>query len=95
MIEKICPVHNVPVNGERCPMEGCGARPIVATTIYWCDKCGIPLFEKTCAACGSGCGYMATDVRPVFLEEKLLLGILKNYCVAIFCGSAQLILEVN
>ncbi len=30
MIEKICLVHNVPVNGERCPMEGCGARPIVA-----------------------------------------------------------------
>lgn len=76
MIEKICPIHNVPVNGERCPMEGCGARPIAATTIYWCDKCRVPSFDKTCAACGSDCGYMATDVRPVFPEEKLLLGIL-------------------
>lgn len=76
MIEKICPVHNVPVYGEKCSMEGCEARPIVSTTIYWCAKCKIPSFEKTCAVCGDDCNYMATDVRPVFPEEKLLLGIL-------------------
>ncbi len=76
MIEKICPIHNVPVFGEKCPMRECEARPIVSTTVYWCAKCRIPSFEKTCAVCGDGCGYMATDVRPVFPEEKLLLGIL-------------------
>ncbi len=76
MIEKICPVHNVPVYGEKCSMEGCEARPIVSTTIYWCAKCKVPSFEKTCAVCGDDCNYMATDVRPVFPEEKLLLGIL-------------------
>lgn len=78
MIEKICPIHNVPVFGEKCPMRGCGARPIVSTTVYWCAKCQVPSFEKTCAVCGDGCGYMATDVRPVFPEEKLLLGILMD-----------------
>lgn len=76
MIEKICPIHNVPVFGEKCPMRECDARPIVSTTVYWCAKCRIPSFEKTCAVCGDGCDYMATDVRPVFPEEKLLLGIL-------------------
>ncbi len=78
MIEKICPIHNVPVFGEKCPMRGCGARPIVSTTVYWCAKCRVPSFEKTCAVCGDDCGYMATDVRPVFPEEKLLLGILMD-----------------
>ena len=76
MIEKICPIHNVPVFGEKCPMRECDARPIVSTTVYWCAKCRIPSFEKTCAVCGDGCDYMTTDVRPVFPEEKLLLGIL-------------------
>lgn len=76
MIEKICPIHNVPVFGEKCPMRECEARPIVSTTVYWCAKCQIPSFEKTCAVCGDSCDYMATDVRPVFPEEKLLLGIL-------------------
>lgn len=76
MIEKICPIHNVPVFGEKCPMRECEARPIVSTTVYWCAKCRVPSFEKTCAVCGDGCDYMATDVRPVFPEEKLLLGIL-------------------
>lgn len=76
MIEKICPVHNVPVYGDRCSMEGCDARPIVSTTIYWCEKCKVPSFEKTCAVCGEECDYMATDIRPVFPEEKLLLAIL-------------------
>lgn len=87
MIEKICPVHNVPVYGEKCTKEGCTARPIVSTTLYWCDTCKVPVFgdEQTydkknksvkCPVCESECKYIATDMRPVFPEEKLLLSIL-------------------
>lgn len=76
MIEKICPEHNVPVYGDKCSKDGCEERPIVSTTIYWCDKCNVPTFEKKCTCCGSEGHYIATDVRPVFPEEKVLLSIL-------------------
>lgn len=76
MIEKICPVHNVPVYGEKCSMPRCEARPIVSTTIYWCDECKVPSYQDTCSHCNSKCKYIATDIRPVFPEEKLLLAIL-------------------
>ncbi len=79
MIEKICPVHNVPVYAEKCSLPGCDARPIVSTTVYWCKKCGVPSFFPKCACCGDTCEYIATDMRPVFPEEKLLLAILWNY----------------
>lgn len=79
MIEKLCPAHNVPVYGERCPMPGCDARPIVSTTIYWCKKCNVPVFEIECPCCHSKCNYIATDMRPVFPEEKLMLAILWEY----------------
>ena len=79
MIEKLCPAHNVPVYGERCSMPGCDARPIVSTTIYWCKKCNVPVFEIECPCCHSKCNYIATDMRPVFPEEKLLLAILWEY----------------
>lgn len=87
MIEKICPVHNVPVYGDKCSKEGCDARPVISTTLYWCDYCQIPVFGTkndlyktkkscTCPTCGNECHYIATDMRPVFPEEKLLLCIL-------------------
>jgi len=76
MIEKICPEHNVPVFGDKCSKDGCEERPIVSTTIYWCEKCNVPSFEKKCTCCGSEGHYIATDVRPVFPEEKVLLSIL-------------------
>lgn len=79
MIEKLCPVHNVPVYGEKCSMPGCDARPIVSTTIYWCKECNVPSLEAECHYCHSKCEYIATDMRPVFPEEKQLLAILWGY----------------
>lgn len=46
MIEKICPIHNVLVEGEKCSKEGCDARPIISTTLYWCDECKVPVFGE-------------------------------------------------
>lgn len=79
MIEKLCPTHNVPVYGDRCSMSGCDERPIVSTTIYWCKNCNVPTFEMECSCCHSKGKYIATDIRPVFPEEKLLLAILWKY----------------
>ncbi len=79
MIEKICPVHRVPFKAEKCTKEGCNARPIVSTTIYWCEECNVPSFYDTCPVCHGSCKYLATDLRPVFPEEKLLVSLLFNY----------------
>lgn len=76
MIERICPVHGVPMRGSQCTKEGCEARLTSSVTIYWCPECNVPTFEKVCMKCGTKGKYVATDLRPVFPEEKLLLAIL-------------------
>ena len=76
MIERVCPIHDVPLIGDKCPKKGCSARPIVTTTVYWCDTHKIPLYNSVCPLCGKKASYLAADVRPVFPEEKLLLAIL-------------------
>lgn len=76
MIEKICPIHGVPMRGSKCTKEGCEARLTSSVTIYWCSECNVPTFEKICTKCGTKGKYVATDLRPVFPEEKLLLAIL-------------------
>jgi len=76
MIELLCPVCNVPMSTDRCIKEECQAKTIVSTTIYWCDECNIPVFDKVCDCCGNEARYISTDMRPVFPEEKLLLAII-------------------
>jgi len=46
--------------------------------MYWCNECNIPLFDKECSICGHDSEYIATDIRPVFPEERLLLSLLKR-----------------
>lgn len=98
MIEKTCPVHGVPFIGEKCPKKGCNERPEVSTTIYWCDDHKIPVFDMECPLCkkegvNKNLEYMATDLRPVFPEEKVLLAVLydktKPYAFddkSVWCG---------
>ena len=76
MFERICPKCNVPMVGDRCVKETCRSKTVTSSTIYWCGECNIPIFEKVCPICGSEGVYKATDMRPVFPEERLLLGIL-------------------
>lgn len=98
MIEKVCPFHGIPTPEGRCmrkeyneetgEMEECLAVPKDATTIYWCKKHRIPIFDKKCACCERDykenniaidpdlIEYVGTDLRPVFPEEQLLLGII-------------------
>ena len=98
MIEKVCPFHGIPTPEGRCmrkefneetgEMEDCLAVPKDSSTIYWCKKHKIPIFERKCACCqkdyeengieidSSLIEYIGTDLRPVFPEEQLLIGII-------------------
>lgn len=74
MIEKICPKCNVPMDGEKCVK--CGHTTETSSTIYWCSECNVPIFDNTCPVCGKEGKYIATDVRPVFMEENVLISII-------------------
>ena len=74
-------------NEETGKMEECLAVPKDSSTIYWCKKHRIPIFDKRCACCerdyelngirfdSDTFEYIGTDIRPVFPEEQLLVGI--------------------
>lgn len=74
MIEKICPKCHVPMDGEKCVK--CGHVTETSSTIYWCTECNVPIFDNTCHICGKEGKYIATDVRPVFMEENVLISII-------------------
>lgn len=100
MIEKICPKCNVPMNGDKCIKKDCNSKTVVSTTIYWCEQCNVPIYEKVCPCCGIKAKYIATDVRPVFPEEKLLLALIlkKNdpFCFnnsSVWFGSGYYIID--
>ena len=86
MIEYRCPKHNCILTSGRCSEIDidektgekviCSENPIMTSSIYWCNHCNTPIFEKKCPECGCDSEYLATDIRPVFPEEKLLLAIL-------------------
>ena len=76
MIERICPKCNMLTAGNVC--KKCGHTVVSSSTLYWCEKCKIPLFEKECSICGEKAEYIATDLRPVFPEERLLLSLVKS-----------------
>lgn len=86
MRELICPKHMCKISFGKC-MEWnidettgqkvqCDEKPVMSTTLYWCRECNIPIYEEFCPECGSKGEYIATDIRPVFPEEKVLLAIL-------------------
>ncbi len=76
MIERICPKCRVPMNGEKCVKPDCGCVTEMASTIYWCENCNIPIFENVCPLCGGQGKYIATDMRPVFPEENALISLI-------------------
>lgn len=76
MIERICSKCNVVMNSERCVNPQCGHATEMSSTIYWCGECNVPTYEKQCPLCGEEGYYMATDIRPVFPEENMLISLL-------------------
>ena len=58
-----------------CP--NCGQRTeLVETTIFYCNKCNVPVFDNECEHCHSHCERIGSDIRPVFAQERLLLEVL-------------------
>ncbi len=76
MVERICPKCRVPMNGEKCIKPNCGSVTQMSFTVYWCEKCNIPIFDNICPTCGNDGKYIATDLRPVFPEENALVSII-------------------
>lgn len=88
MKELICPKHKcrtpfgkcmeLEINKETGLQEVCNKEPVMSSTIFWCKNCNVPMFDEYCSECGEKGSYIATDIRPVFPEEKVLLAILLN-----------------
>ena len=78
MIERICPKCRVVMNSEKCINPKCGHVTEMSATFYWCHHCNVPTYEKICPLCGNEGGYIATDIRPVFPEENMLISILTH-----------------
>ncbi|OBR95138.1 phosphoadenosine phosphosulfate reductase [Clostridium ragsdalei P11] len=95
MIELICPVCNVPMKTERCTKATCQHKTVVSTTIYWCNSCNVPIFDKQCTCCGEEGTYFSTDIRPVFPEERVLLAILLKEEDPLCFGQSSVWCSVN
>ncbi len=74
MNKYICEKCNIQVNSSTCP--SCGERTKSSSKIFWCPNCKIPTWGEKCNICEGKTNYLATDIRPVFPEERLLLEIL-------------------
>ena len=78
-----CKSCNIETTKDTCPV--CGTKTVedIPVEIYWCPTCRIPIVQETnkadkgkCPICKSRTKYLASDIRPVFPEERLLLEIL-------------------
>lgn len=86
MRELICPKHKCRTPLGKCMVLEidkktgekieCDKTPVLTSTIYWCKQCNTPIFDEVCLTCKEKGEYIATDLRPVFPEEKVLLAIL-------------------
>lgn len=74
---------HIETNDEVCPI--CKNKTIedIPTDVSWCSECCIPVQQEVtqsdfriCPLCHSKMKHMATDLRPVFPEEKLLVLLL-------------------
>lgn len=74
MIKYICETCNLDMDTETC--SNCGRKTSSSSEIYWCKNCNVPSFFSKCNVCGTLGKYIGTDLRPVFPEEQLLLGII-------------------
>lgn len=74
MILYRCSTHNITFQSSECPI--CHERgEIHISHIYWCSHCNIPIYEEKCSLCGKEGEKIASDIRPVFPQERLLVEI--------------------
>lgn len=78
-----CRSCNIELKDKLCPICGSITAEDIPVEVHWCSSCQIPIIQQvsqadkgTCPRCGTKISYIATDIRPVFPEERLLLEIL-------------------
>ena len=78
-----CKTCNIETNATACPVCGQSTVEDLPVEIFWCPHCSIPIINTVsqsnkglCPVCGEKTRYIATDLRPVFPEERLLVEIL-------------------
>ena len=79
-----CEKCNLETEYEKCPECHSDTVPVPENGVYWCSECKIPIMKEPrkrgeeqvdiiCPICGKSADYLASDMRPVFPEERLLL----------------------
>lgn len=71
MIKYLCKKCNIITAKSECDI--CGSRTAMTSKLYWCKHCNVPIYHEVCSSCGNKGIYFATDARPVFPEERLLI----------------------
>lgn len=66
--------ENLQGRDSNCPF--CGKRSQMHSELFWCPTCNIPIYDEVCPECGTKGESFTSDARPVFPEERLLLGVL-------------------
>lgn len=75
-----CDKCKLETESKQCPLCGSQTAEFVPTQVYYCHHCQSPVILKVneekphCPVCGSKVLPLAADVRPVFPEERVLLG---------------------
>lgn len=80
-----CRHCNIETNERCCPVCGEDTVEDLPVEIYWCKHCNTPVVQMInqadkgiCPNCSRKIKYLASDLRPVFPEERLLLEVLLN-----------------
>ena len=74
VVEYYCKQCDIKTDLSECP--NCHQRTeLKSSAIFWCEHCGIPLYENHCSLCGNKAKRISSDIRPVFPEERLLMEI--------------------
>lgn len=78
-----CNKCNIETNDSVCPICGENTVEDLPVEIYWCDICKTPVVQTStqsdkgiCPICKRQTKYLASDLRPVFPEERLLVELL-------------------
>lgn len=86
-----CKNCNLEVSGERCSICGATTEEDIPAEIFWCDICDLPVItslsfdnRNICPLCSRKMRHLATDIRPVFPEERLLLAALLDKPLGFF-----------
>lgn len=78
-----CKICNAETKENTCDICGSVTEEYKPFEVYWCSHCKTPVIKavnaidkSVCPLCHNQTEYMATDIRPVFPEERLLIELL-------------------